>query len=647
MKKGKKFIGIIVFIAFVIGIKIYTSEAANLKLSSFTTSIKSYTYTNQNIKLSAKAYNGSGKKKYKFYYKLNGKTKTIKGYSTSSSISFKPQASGTYTLYVSVKDNKKTITKSKKISVYKAISGKMTLSTTYLDKGKTLTINASGSGGYENLKYQISYIYNKKTYNLTSYSTKKKITFKPTKTGVYTIQLKVKDGKNTVKTYKKTLYVVTPMKVSFKSNKTTQTFDKNITLTANSSGGYSTKTYRYRYKINDGKISTIKNYSSTKSLSYKVKAPGSLYTFYVDVKDKAGKVKTEKLTVKTTDIEFQFKKNEMNLEVGKTAKNTVSSKYSLTYSYSSSNKSKCLIDSKTGLMMPIASGSTTIKVKGTYGSYSRTLTFKINIKDNPNVLTGVDLSHHNTTTTIKGLKDKGIDFVILRISYSTSSVSKNAKDDKLFKTFINDCEKYGMDYGVYIYSLADSETDGKNEANKVKSMLNSVNAVPGQDHFKYPIFYDMEDDVMKKKGKATILKIFKAFVTQMNKNGYTNDNIGVYANTDWYKNYLTDKYYTNFMLWQAHYGLTGKVKGVHKEPAIWQVGSTFKVESSDVDVNYMYIEDKIPEQPDKPIIPEEPNEPITPIEPINPDEPKDHIENTDQNNEADDTESPLQEMIIQ
>lgn len=615
MKRGKILLLSMIFALSVIGIKLYTSEAANLKLSSFTTSIKNYTYTNQSIKLNAKAYNGSGQKKYKFYYKLNGKTKTIKGYSKTSSIRFKPKTSGKYILYVSVKDNKKTITKSRPMTVYKAVSGKLSLSTTYLEKGNSLNLSASGNGGYKNLKYKLSYIYNKKTYDLTSYSSTKKYSFKPSKNGLYTVQLKIKDGKNTVKTYKKTLYVVSPLKVSFKTNKTNQTFGKNITLTANSSGGYSTKTYRYRYKINNGKVYTIKNYSSTKSLRYNVKVPGSTYTFYLDVKDKAGKVKTTKLTVKTTNIEFKFNKNEMDLEVGKTYKNKVSSSYSLKYTYSSSNKSKCLVDSKTGLLMPIGKGNTTIKVKATYGSYSRTLSFKVKIKDNENVLVGVDLSHHNTTTTIKGLKDKGIDFVILRMSYSTSSVSKSAKDDRLFKGFIKDCEKYGMDYGVYIYSLADSETDGKNEANKVKSMLKSLKAIPGEGHFKYPIFYDMEDTKMRKCGKAKILKIFKAFVSQMNKNGYENEDIGVYANTDWFKNYLKDKYYTNFMLWQAHYNLTGKVKGVNKEPTIWQTGSTFKVESSNVDVNYMYLEEK---EIEPPVIPEEPVDPPEDVDPTEP-----------------------------
>ena len=72
-------------------------DAATLKMTSMNVSATS-TYVNTSIKITANSSGGSGTKKYKYYYKYNGKTTTIKNYSTSKSSTFKPTKNGTYTV---------------------------------------------------------------------------------------------------------------------------------------------------------------------------------------------------------------------------------------------------------------------------------------------------------------------------------------------------------------------------------------------------------------------------------------------------------------------------------------------------------------------------------------------------------------------
>ena len=88
--------------------EIYTEKEAtstSLLISSFTSDLKSPQEKGTTIKLAAKAQGGSGTLQYSFVVKLNDYYREIKAYSTSNTVSWKPEYIGNYIVYAVVKDS--------------------------------------------------------------------------------------------------------------------------------------------------------------------------------------------------------------------------------------------------------------------------------------------------------------------------------------------------------------------------------------------------------------------------------------------------------------------------------------------------------------------------------------------------------------
>ena len=129
----------------------------------------------------------------------------VKNYSTSKTVTWTPKTSGTYRINVIAKDSKgntrkKTISRfvvnpKVKVSVYRMVAN---------DKDMKLTIRVTGGSK----KYVQRFAYKKsgssKIVRLTNYTTKKSLSFRPRKSGKYTIYVYVKDTVARVTT-KKTL----------------------------------------------------------------------------------------------------------------------------------------------------------------------------------------------------------------------------------------------------------------------------------------------------------------------------------------------------------------------------------------------------------------------------------------------------------
>jgi GH25 family lysozyme M1 (1,4-beta-N-acetylmuramidase) len=189
---------------------------------------------------------------------------------------------------------------------------------------------------------------------------------------------------------------------------------------------------------------------------------------------------------------------------------------------------------------------------------------------------GVDISEHNGSIDFAKLK-KSVDFVIMRIGWVGNK--NNHTLDKKFKANYEACKKHGIKVGAYVYIYSNSVEHAKEGAEW------AVKQIKGKT-FDLPIYADMEDKSIKGLGKTTLTAITKAFNDVIEKAGYW---AGVYANLDWFKNYLDGaslvKRYTS---WIAHYiSGTDKYKGSYD---MWQNSSTGKVDgiSGNVDTNYLY-----------------------------------------------------------
>lgn len=188
---------------------------------------------------------------------------------------------------------------------------------------------------------------------------------------------------------------------------------------------------------------------------------------------------------------------------------------------------------------------------------------------------GIDVSEHNGTINWDAVKNSGqVDFAILRVGYGDDY---SYQDDKQWARNVSECERLGIPYGVYIYSYATSWSQLNSEVSHVKRLLKGHNP-------SYPVYIDMEDNSTIGLGRNTLTQFAKSFCDQINSAGYT---AGVYANLNWWNNYLYASQLDNYERWVAQYNSSCWYEGDY---GLWQYSSSGSVPgiSGNVDMNYYY-----------------------------------------------------------
>lgn len=195
--------------------------------------------------------------------------------------------------------------------------------------------------------------------------------------------------------------------------------------------------------------------------------------------------------------------------------------------------------------------------------------------DSKAICKGIDVSYHNGTIDWKKVKQSEVEYAIIRCGYGTNDKSQ---DDKKWEENVKGCTDNNIPYGVYLYSYADTVEKASSEADHAIRLLEGKK-------FKYPVYYDLEEDKLRDKiSKKTIADIAQTFCDKLSAKGYT---VGIYANKDWFTNYLTDSRFNNWTKWVAQYNTVCSYQGKYD---MWQCSCTGKISgiSTNVDLNYSY-----------------------------------------------------------
>ena len=188
---------------------------------------------------------------------------------------------------------------------------------------------------------------------------------------------------------------------------------------------------------------------------------------------------------------------------------------------------------------------------------------------------GIDVSFWNGTIDWEKVKADGIDFAIIRCGYG---MDQTDQDDTQWARNVAECERLGIPYGVYLYSYADSTAKASSEADHVLRLLQSHNPT-------YPVYYDLEDDMVLNVSASMKGQIAKTFCDKIEAAGYQ---VGIYSNTTWFNNYLTDPVFDNpnWSKWVAQWNVRCEYEGSYD---LWQCTSKGSVDgiSGDVDLNFL------------------------------------------------------------
>lgn len=194
----------------------------------------------------------------------------------------------------------------------------------------------------------------------------------------------------------------------------------------------------------------------------------------------------------------------------------------------------------------------------------------------------IDVSGHDGLIDWDSAKEH-IEGVIIRIGYGNDYAYQ---DDKQAVQNMDECERLGIPYGVYIYSYAMTMQETESEISHTLRMLKGRNPVRG-------VWFDMEDadeykknhgmDVYSEEGRTLLTDICIRFIEEMHSRGYIT---GVYANYDYYKNVLdTNRLYMTegFNMWLAHWD----VEEPDMDCMMWQFGA-YRIGDHEFDGNIYY-----------------------------------------------------------
>ncbi len=190
------------------------------------------------------------------------------------------------------------------------------------------------------------------------------------------------------------------------------------------------------------------------------------------------------------------------------------------------------------------------------------------------VARGIDVSNFQGTIDWSQVKAAGIEFAILKVG------PVYGKPDSTFERNATECERLGIPYGVYYYSYARSVADANKEADRTLAWL-------GGHHPSLPIYYDLEDSYILEDSnfsKDKLAQIAQTFCNRMEAVGFK---AGIYANLNWFNNYLNSPSLSGYDRWVAQYNWRCDYSGSY---SFWQYSSRGNVPgvNGSCDMNYCF-----------------------------------------------------------
>lgn len=178
----------------------------------------------------------------------------------------------------------------------------------------------------------------------------------------------------------------------------------------------------------------------------------------------------------------------------------------------------------------------------------QSITEPTELRKDTSAILGIDVSRWNEEINWNKVKDKGIEYAIIRVGYR-GGVTGTLVEDKYFKQNVEEALKSGISIGLYVTSKATTEVEAVEEASMALSLCKEYDIT-------YPIFIDVsndgENDRTEQLDKKARTKICQAFCETIRKGGYKagirSDKNGFENQLD--MNILTDDVY----IWLAEYG---------------------------------------------------------------------------------------------
>ena len=156
----------------------------------------------------------------------------------------------------------------------------------------------------------------------------------------------------------------------------------------------------------------------------------------------------------------------------------------------------------------------------------------------------IDVSRWQGTVDWDKVVTTDVDGVIVRCSHGDEITEKEGRwQDNKFDENIESLNRLGIPYGIYHYNTATTIEQAKNQAKKVIALIKGSNANPT-----LPVFVDIEQNA----DNCDLNAIAQVYMEEIITSGYKP---GIYANANYWDNYLNEPTLNAYYKWIAYYGL--------------------------------------------------------------------------------------------
>ena len=207
---------------------------------------------------------------------------------------------------------------------------------------------------------------------------------------------------------------------------------------------------------------------------------------------------------------------------------------------------------------------------------------------------GVDVSQWQGSIDWAAAKADGVEFAIIRCGWGSDY---SDQDDNYVFQNIKGCQENGIPFGIYLFSYAYNDAMAASEAAHVLRVLNEAGLGPTD--LDYPVYYDLECEI-NGKGKpgvdarvsmdgndhplsnSQLESMANTFCSAISNAGFQP---GIYANLNWWNNFLNGSAFDQWPRWVAQYNYRCDYSGSY---GIWQRMSQGDINGIkvNVDVNF-------------------------------------------------------------
>jgi len=257
--------------------------------------------------INCSAENGSGNYTYSVFYKLTSSNtwKTLVQDTTTNTVSFKPDAAGTYNISVKAVDSYGGISKQYfTVTVLQKLTNKSYAEKTTVYLGDVININASAEGG--KAPYTYAYYYKVSTdtnwSRLSDYSSTASIVITPQSPADYDIRVDIRDSANNNASKILTIGVVGELTNTSSINPKDKSIESgnSVTIYPNSTGYYRSVSYQIYYQVSGSSDKKYITYDASKGYVKFTPSDAGTYTITVVATDSLNRTAAKSFTLTVT-----------------------------------------------------------------------------------------------------------------------------------------------------------------------------------------------------------------------------------------------------------------------------------------------------------------------------------------------------------